>query len=84
MRVRAGAATIGAMSTLPGPQPTTSDDFTGVHVLFAMAAAFLVVLAAIILAAFMPIAVGVTLVFVVLGVVLAIVGMFLGRLMADG
>jgi Flp pilus assembly protein TadB len=78
------------MSTLPAPHPTaggdhgTSEDFTGVQVLFAMAAAFLVVLATIILAAFMPIAVGVTLVFVVLAVVLAIVGGFLAHLLGDG
>jgi nitrogen fixation protein FixH len=70
------------MSTHSTPR-SRSGDFSGEHVLFAMAAAFLVVLAAIIVAAFMPIALGVGLVFVVLAVVLAAVGVFLARLL-DG
>lgn len=70
------------MSTNPNLVPERGDS-GGAQFLFAMAAAFLVVLATIILAAFMPIALGVGLVFAVLAVVLAFVGVYLMRLM-DG
>jgi hypothetical protein len=61
------------------PRPETS----GEAVLFAMAAAFGVVVVAIIAGAFLPVAVGVAMIFVVLAVVLVLVGIFLARLLGD-
>lgn len=76
------APTITGMSTHSTSRPGRGD-VSGEQVLFAMAAAFLAVLATIIFAAFLPVALGVGLVFVVLAVVLGVVGVFLARLL-DG
>ena len=56
---------------------------SGEQVFFAMAGAFGVVLVVIIFGAFMPLAVGIGLIFAVLAVVLVLVGIFLARLLGD-
>ena len=70
------------MSAHPSP-PHSGREITGEQVLFVLAAAFGVVLAAIIFAAFLPIALGVGIVFAVLAVVMVVVGIFLGKLLED-
>jgi hypothetical protein len=49
-----------------------------------MAVAFWVVVATIVLGFFLPLVVGIALIFGVLAVVLALVGLFLARLLGDG
>jgi hypothetical protein len=57
---------------------------SGESVFFAMAIAFAVVLVAIIVGAFLPVAVGVGLIFGVLAIVLAVVGVFIARVLGEG
>jgi hypothetical protein len=71
------------MSTNPSHHPAPAE-FSGEHVLFAMAIAFGVVMVAIVAGAFMPVAAGVAMIFGVLGVVLVLVGIFLARLLGEG
>jgi len=71
------------MSANPNLHPT-SGELSGEQVFFAMAVAFWVLVAAIILGAFLPLVVGLTMIFGVLAVVLVLVGIFLARLLSDG
>ena len=57
---------------------------SGEHVLFAMTLAFGVVMVTIILGFFLPVAAAIALIVGVLGIVLAVVGAFLRRLLSDG
>jgi len=70
------------MSTNPQLH-STSGEPTGEHVFFAMAVAFWVLVAAIIAGAFLPLVAGIAMIFAVLAVVLALVGVFLARLLGD-
>jgi hypothetical protein len=73
------------MSAIDHPHHTTSSTETsGEAIFFAMATAFGVLVLAIIGGAFLPIAVGVSAIFAVLFVVLALVGVFLRRVLGDG
>jgi uncharacterized Tic20 family protein len=72
------------MSTNPNLHHSTRPEASGEQVFFAMAAAFWVVVAAIIAGAFMPVAAGVAMIFGVLAIVLVLVGIFLARLLGDG
>ena len=49
-----------------------------------MAIAFWVLVATIVLGAFLPLAAGLTMIFAVLAVVLVLVGVFLARLLSEG
>ena len=71
------------MSTNPNLHPT-SGETSGEQVFFVMAIAFWVLVAAIIVGAFLPLVAGVTMIFGVLAVVLVLVGVFLARLLNDG
>jgi hypothetical protein len=71
------------MSANPNLHPTSGEP-SGEQVFFVMAAAFWVLVAAIILGAFLPLAAGLTMTFAVLAVVLVLVGVFLARLLSDG
>jgi hypothetical protein len=71
------------MSANPNLHPTHSEP-SGEQVFFTMAVAFWVLVAAIILGAFMPLVAGLTMIFGVLAVVLVLVGIFLARLLGDG
>jgi hypothetical protein len=64
--------------------PSTSGEPTGEQVFFVMAGAFWVLVAAIIVGAFLPLVAGLTMIFGVLAVVLVLVGVFLARLLSDG
>jgi hypothetical protein len=71
------------MSTNPNFHPTRSEP-TGEQIFFVMAGAFWVLVAAIVLGAFLPLVAGLTMIFGVLAVVLVLVGVFLARLLGDG
>jgi hypothetical protein len=71
------------MSANPNLHSTPSE-FSGEQVFFAMAVAFWVLVAAIVLGFFLPLVVGITMIFAVLAVVLVLVGIFLARLLSDG
>jgi hypothetical protein len=62
-------------------RPSSPAEASGERVFFVMAAAFLVILVAIIGAAFLPVAVGIAVVFGVMAVVLTVFGLFLARLL---
>ena len=64
--------------------PTTNHETSGEQVFFAMAIAFGAVMIAIVAGAFLPLAVGIGMIFVVLAVVLVLVGIFLARVLGDG
>jgi hypothetical protein len=57
---------------------------SGEQLFFAMAVAFWVLVAAIVLGFFLPLVVGIAMVFAVLAVVLVLVGIFIARLLSDG
>ena len=63
-------------------QPRTEP--SGEHMFFVMALAFGVVMVTIILGFFLPVAAAIALIVGVLGIVLAVVGAFLRRLLSDG
>jgi hypothetical protein len=71
------------MSASPNLHPTSGEP-SGEQVFFVMAIAFWVLVAAIILGAFLPLVAGLTMIFAVLAVVLVLVGVFLARLLNDG
>ena len=71
------------MSAHPNLHPRPGEP-SGEQVFFVMAIAFWVLVATIILGFFLPVVVGVALIFAVLAVVLAVVGVFLARLLGDG
>ena len=71
------------MSAYPNPNPRRGEP-SGEQLFFVLAIAFWVLVATIILGFFLPVAVGVALIFAVLAVVLAAVGAFLARLLGDG
>jgi hypothetical protein len=64
--------------------PSGRHEASGEQVFFVMAVAFWVVVATIVLGFFLPLVVGIALIFGVLAVVLALVGLFLARLLGDG
>jgi len=57
---------------------------SGEHIFFVLAVAFWVLVGAIVLGFFLPLVVGIALIFAVLAVVLVLLGMFLVRLLGDG
>jgi hypothetical protein len=72
------------MSAIHHPHHTpSSPETSGEQVFFAMAAAFAVVMIAILGGFFLPVGLAVGMVFVVLAVVLALVGVFLQRVLRD-
>jgi hypothetical protein len=71
------------MSALHHPHPTLSPETSGEQIFFVMAAAFGVLVVAIIGGFFMPLGLAVGMIFVVLAVVLALVGTFLERVLRD-
>ena len=71
------------MSANPNLHPTRREH-SGEQVFFVMAAALWVLVAAIVLGAFMPLVAGLAMIFGVLAVVLVLVGIFLTRLLNDG
>ena len=72
------------MSANPNLHHTPRPEVSGEEIFFAMAAAFGVVVVAIIAGAFMPVAAGVAMIFGVLAVVLVLVGIVLARVLGDG
>jgi hypothetical protein len=71
------------MSANPHLHPTRSEP-SGEQIFFAMAVAFWVLVAAIVLGFFLPLVAGITMIFGVLAVVLVLVGIFLARVLSDG
>jgi hypothetical protein len=71
------------MSAIHLPRTNTSPDASGEQVFFVMAGAFGVLLAAIVAGFFLPVGFAVASIFVILAVVLAAVGAFLGRILSD-
>jgi hypothetical protein len=65
-------------------QHVTPHETSGQTIFFAMALAFGVVLVAILVAFFLPVAAGIGLSFATLAVVLAAFGVFMGRVLGDG
>ena len=63
--------------------PSAPSEPSGEQVFFVMAVAFWVLVATIIAGAFLPLVVGLGVIFGVLAVVLVIVGLFLARLLRD-
>jgi hypothetical protein len=68
----------------PHHSPSRPAEMSGEAIFFVMAAAFGVLVLAIIGGAFLPVAVGVGAIFGVLFVVLVLVGLFLRRVLSDG
>ena len=62
----------------------TPRELSGEQIFFARAGAFGVILVAIIAGAFMPLAVGIAVIFGVLAVVLGLFGVFLARVLSSG
>jgi hypothetical protein len=67
----------------PHTSSSSSTETSGEQIFFAMAIAFGVVMVAIIGGFFLPVGLAVGMIFVVLAVVLALVGVFLGRILQD-
>jgi hypothetical protein len=84
MPVGSGSRTIAAMSATPDFHTTPSSEPSGEQLFFVLAIAFIVLVATIVLGFFLPIGAGVALIFGVLGVVLALIGAYLSRLLSDG
>jgi hypothetical protein len=71
------------MSANPNLHPASGEP-SGEQVFFVMALAFWVLVAAIVVGAFLPLVAGLSMIFGVLAVVLVLVGVFLARLLNDG
>jgi len=76
------SGTIAAMSATPDFHPRSSEA-SGEQVFFVLAIAFIVLLGTIVLGFFLPVGAGVALNFGVLGIVLALIGAYLSRLLSD-